>query len=340
VFIDSFFSNVLHPPVLFFLLGMLAIFCKSDLEIPPQISKFLSLYLLFDIGIKGGEELFHSGLTPEILKIILVCMAFSFGVPFATYKLLRTKLSNADAAAIAAAYGSVSAVTFATAISYLESLHVTFGGYMVAGMALMESPAIVAGLILYNIYKAKQAKTDAANGLTNTDDTPIYSKKDILHEALFNGSVFLLIGSLVIGVLCGKAGETELAPFVGGIFKGMLSLYMLDMGLIAAKRFKDLKASGIFLGAFALIFPLIGASLGIITGYGLSLAAGDALLLTILFASASYVAVPAAMRNAIPEANMSLLLPMSLGFTFTFNVVFGIPMYYYIINLLHHGGIH
>jgi hypothetical protein len=340
VFIDTFLSNVLHPPVLFFLLGMIAIFVKSDLEIPPQISKFLSIYLLFDIGIKGGEELFHSGVTPEILKIIVVCVLFSFVVPFIIYQFLRRKLNNADAAAISAAYGSVSAVTFATAISYLESLHVVFGGYMVAGMALMESPAIVAGLILYNVYKVKQAKLNLTTTENSDEEIKTYSKKDILHEAIFNGSVFLLIGSLIIGLLCGKSGETELAPFVGGIFKGMLSLYMLDMGLIAAKRFKDLKASGVFLGLFALIFPLIGATLGIGTSYLLGLQAGDSLLLTILFASASYVAVPAAMRNAIPEANMSLLLPMTLGFTFTFNVVFGIPMYFYFISLLHTGGIH
>ncbi len=297
--------------------------------------------MLFDIGIKGGEELWHSGITPEILKIIVVCVLFSFVVPFIIYQFLRRKLGNADAAAIAAAYGSVSAVTFATAISYLESLHVVFGGYMVAGMALMESPAIVAGLILYNVYKAKQAKLALANNETAEDkDIKTYSKKDILHEALFNGSVFLLIGSLIIGLLCGKSGEAELAPFVGGIFKGMLSLYMLEMGLIAAKRFKDLKASGIFLGLFALIFPLLAAATGIATSHLLGLQAGDSLLLTILFASASYVAVPAAMRNAIPEANMSLLLPMSLGFTFTFNVVFGIPMYFYFISLLHTGGVH
>jgi hypothetical protein len=336
VFIDTFLSNVLHPPVMFFLLGMIAILVKSDLEIPPQISKFLSIYLLFDIGIKGGEELSHSGITPEILKIIIVCVVFSFAMPFGIYQYLRRKLTNPDAAAIAAAYGSVSAVTFATAISYLESLHVTFGGYMVAGMALMESPAIIAGLILYNVYKAQQAKKALASSAEDSEDTPSFSKKGILHEAFFNGSVFLLVGSLVIGLLCGKAGETELAPFVGGIFKGMLSLYMLDMGLIAAKRFKDLRASGVFLVSFALIFPLLGAALGIGTSYLLGLQPGDSLLLTILFASASYVAVPAAIRNAIPEANMSLLLPMSLGFTFTFNVVFGIPMYFYLINLLHH----
>jgi uncharacterized protein len=341
MFIDTFLTNVLHPPVLFFLLGMLAVFCKSDLEIPQQIGKFLSLYLLFDIGIKGGEELFHSGITPTVLKVVAVCIVFSFVIPFGAYKLLRRKLNTADSAAIAATYGSISAVTFATAVSYLESLHVAFGGYMVAGMALMESPAIVAGLILYNVAKAKEkAVTVPADGEGKPEGVQkLYSKRTILHEALFNGSVFLLVGSLVIGALCGSTGEAELAPFVGGIFKGMLSLYMLDMGLIAAKRFKDLKQSGVFLGGFALGYPLIAAVVGIGVSYLLALSPGDSLLMTVLLASASYVAVPAAMRNSIPEANMSLLLPMALGITFTFNVVFGIPTYFYLINLLH-GSVH
>lgn len=318
-------SNVLHPPVLFFLLGMLAVIFKSDLEIPPQIGKFLSIYLLFDIGIKGGEELLHSGFSPIVLKVIAVCVILSFSVPFLVYQVLKRKLNAADAAAIAATYGSISAVTFATAISFLESLHVSFGGYMVACMALMESPAIIAGLILYNIYKRHE---DEGSGIKR-------SKRSILHEAFFNGSVFLLVGSLVIGFVSGHAGEIALQPFVSGIFKGMLSLYMLDMGLIAAKRFKDLKTSGVFLVSFSLLYPLVGAALGILVSQLIGLQLGDALLMTVLTASASYIAVPAAMRNSIPKANMSLLLPMALGITFTFNVLVGIPLYFKLLQWLH-----
>jgi hypothetical protein len=325
--IDTLLSNILHPPVLFFFLGLAAVAVKSDLEIPTQIGKFLSLYLLFDIGIKGGEELFHSGFTPSVVKVVFACMLLSFIIPFIVYKVLRLKLDVYNAAAIAATYGSISAVTFATSISFLESSNISFGGYMVAGMALMESPAIVAGLILVGLgLKANKGK--------NSSEKIDRDFKAILHEACFNGSVFLLVGSLIIGFISGEAGEKELAPFVTGIFQGMLSLYMLDMGLIAAKRLGELKKAGISLVGFALIYPIVFSFLGVGVSYLIGLQPGDALLMTVLVASASYIAVPAAMRMSVPEANMSLLLPMSLGVTFTFNVTLGIPMYYSIINNL------
>lgn len=332
-------NTLLNPPVLFFLLGIVAVLVRSNLEIPPQIAKFLSLYLLFVIGLKGGEELAHSGLTPVVGKVMLCCMLFSFLVPMVVYPIIRRKLVNADASAIAATYGSVSAVTFATAIAYLESHHIHFGGYMVAGMALMESPAIVSGLLLYHFNRRREQKQLAASTETSASNTPSHrtSKRAILHEAFFNGSVFLLIGSLVIGMLTGHKGEVELSPFITDIFKGMLCLYMLDMGLLAARRFKDLKASGYFLGAFGILYPLLASLLGVLISSALGLQVGDALLLTVLLASASYIAVPAAMRNAIPEANMSLLLPMALGITFTFNILLGIPLYYHLI-LMARGG--
>ncbi|MEB3206826.1 MAG: sodium-dependent bicarbonate transport family permease [Vampirovibrionales bacterium] len=318
------FDNILHPPVMFFLLGIAAVICKSDLEIPPQIAKYLSIYLLFDIGIKGGQELFHSGFTPMVVKVIAVCVIFSFCTPFVIYQVLKQKLKTPDACAIAATYGSISAVTFATAISFLEAHHISFGGFMVAGMALMECPAIVAGLILY--YMAKRSKSQS--------DGQRVSKRMIIREALFNGSVFLLVGSLLIGLLCGKAAQSELMPFVNIIFKGMLPLYMLDMGLIAAKRLKDMKQSGLFLTSFGILYPLLASSVGIMVSCLLGLQVGNALLLTVLIASASYIAVPAAMRHSIPEANMSLLLPTALGVTFTFNVVVGIPLYYRVISFI------
>jgi hypothetical protein len=329
--IDTLLSNILHPPVLFFFLGLAAVAVRSDLEIPTQIGKFLSLYLLFDIGIKGGEELFHSGFSPTVVKVVFACMLLSFIIPFLVYKVLRLKLDVYNAAAIAATYGSISAVTFATSISFLDSSNVPFGGYMVAGMALMESPAIVAGLILVGLgLKAKKDKD------TIKDNSEVINRdfKAILHEACFNGSVFLLVGSLIIGFISGEAGEKELAPFVTGIFQGMLSLYMLDMGLIAAKRLGELKKAGLSLVGFALIYPIVFSFLGVGVSYLIGLQPGDALLMTVLVASASYIAVPAAMRMSVPQANMSLLLPMSLGVTFTFNVTLGIPMYYSIITKL------
>ena len=198
---------------------------------------------------------------------------------------------------------------------------------MVAGMALMESPAIIAGLII--IRRAAANKKDGQKSRRAKQGW-----RDVLKESLFNGSVFLLVGSLFIGFLGGNVGEKELAPFVDDIFKGMLSLYMLDMGLLAGRRISELKSSGVFLTSFGLIFPLVSGLLGIGVSYLFGLPLGDALLQTVLFASASYIAVPAAMRLAVPQANMSLLLPMSLGITFTFNIVLGIPLYYAIIEML------
>ncbi|MCR9253747.1 MAG: sodium-dependent bicarbonate transport family permease [bacterium] len=317
-------ENFAHPATLFFFLGMIAIFVKSDLEIPPQIAKFLSIYLLFDIGIKGGEELFHSGFNGQVILVMAVCVIGSFLIPFGLFYILKRKLNVYDAGAIAATYGSISAVTFATATAFLESQGEVFGGYMVAGMALMESPAIIAGLLLIR--------------LNRQSDTPELQHKSglkpILKEAFFNGSVLLLIGSLFIGYIAGEAGEKELKPFVNEIFFGMLSLYMLDMGLLAARRIKELRKTGKFVVSFASFFPPIIGLLAILLSFILGYSKGDALLQTVLLASASYIAVPAAMRMAVPQANMSILLPMSLGITFTFNISIGIPFYYYIIQIL------
>jgi len=319
-FLHNISQNFLHPPVLFFALGLIAVLLKSDLEIPPQIGKYLSLYLLFHIGILGGEELFNSGFSPVIISVMFACIALSFLLPFINYRILRFKLDVYNAGAIAASYGSISAVTFVTATSFLEAHHISFDGYMVAGMALMESPAIIAGLI---IIKSALKKQDS-NAETRLSK--------VFHEAFTNGSVLLLIGSMLIGYICGNTGGEELKPFVGDIFKGMLCLYMLDMGLIAGYKMNSLKESGLFLSSFSLLYPPLAAILGIVTAKLIDLEPGNALLLTVLVSSASYIAVPAAMRLAIPQANMGLLLPMSLGLTFSFNITLGIPLYFAIIE--------
>ncbi|MBI1222087.1 MAG: sodium-dependent bicarbonate transport family permease [Bacteroidetes bacterium] len=318
-------ENFMHPPVLFFFLGILAVFVKSDLEIPPQIAKFLSIYLLFDIGFKGGDELFHSGFNSTVITVVIVCISASALIPFIVFPILRRKLDVYNSGAIAGTYGSISAVTFATATSFLEANKINFGGYMVAGMALMESPAIISGLTLIRSKIAKESEAE--------EDSKV-KWGPILKEALFNGSVLLLVGSLVIGLLTGNTGEAELKPFISDIFKGMLSLYMLDMGLLAGRRLRELRNSGIFLTVFALCYPIIAGMIGIAISYAVGLQPGDALLQTILIASASYIAVPAAMRLAVPQANMSLLLPMSLGITFTFNIAFGIPLFNAIIHAI------
>jgi hypothetical protein len=339
MFVESLLQNVMHPPVMFFILGLTSVMVRSNLEIPSQISKFLSLYLLFDIGIHGGEALFKSGLDPHMIVMMLVCISVSFLMPFGLYKILRFKLKPHDASAIAATYGSVSAVTFATAVSFLGTQHTEFSGYMVACMALMESPAIIAGLLLYQLSKTQRKEALAQQGAGELQE-PRPSRpvniKAVLHEAFLNGSVLLLVGSLVIGILGGKAGAEELKPFVDDIFKGVLSFYMLDMGIIAAKRFSDFKESSGFLISFGLLYPLVGASVGLGLARLLNLHVGDALILMVLISSASYVAVPAAMRTAIPKANMSLLLPVALGVTFTFNVTFGIPLYFYVLKQFIH----
>lgn len=291
------FTNLAHPPILAFILGLLAVACKSDLEIPPTIAKFLSLYLLFHIGIKGGEELFHSGINFESFKVISICALISFLTPWLCYQFLKLKLNIYDAAAVAASYGSISAVNFIASASFLDSIHVSYSGYMVACMAFMESPAIIAGLLIIGIASRSQAQEEGKSRLRF---------RKLLHEALFNGSVFLLIGSMFIGLLSGNSGEAELKPFVSDIFKGMLSFYMLDMGLVAAQKIKGLKGNILFLGSFALFFPICSALIAALIAKVMGLSIGNAFLFTTLVSSSSFIAVPASMRLAVPQANMSI----------------------------------
>ncbi|MDX2196174.1 MAG: sodium-dependent bicarbonate transport family permease [Cytophagales bacterium] len=330
--LESILQNLLSAPILFFFLGIIAVLLKSDLEIPPTIAKFLSIYLLFDIGIKGGIELYHSGFTTEIGYIMAACVLMALIVPIVSFFILKTKIDNYNAGAIAASYGSVSAVTFATAQAFLLNQNVFANGYMVAGMAIMESPAIVVGIFLIRHYNAKQS--------IGLEDSSHGSIKTILKEALTNGSIVLLLGSLIIGYLAGDSGEKELHFFVRDIFKGFLAFYLLDLGIIAGSKMGSLTKSGAFLIGFALIIPLVNATLGIMIAYFIKLNSGDALLFTVLCASASYIAVPAAIRMAVPQANMGLLLPMALAVTFPFNIILGIPIYYSVINYIWNNNSH
>jgi hypothetical protein len=248
-------------------------------------------------------------------------MLMAVVVPIYSYFVLRWRLNVYDASAIAATYGSISAVTFITAISYLNNLNISFGGHMVAAMALMESPAIVIGVLLVRRFGQSQ------NGSG-------FAWKPIIHEALFNASVFLIIGSLIIGMLTGTAGEKALKPFTDDIFKGMLAFFLLDMGLVAAKRLGDLGAAKWFLTSFGIVMPVLNAMIAILIARVLGLSEGDALLFAILCASASYIAVPAAMRLAVPEANPSLYVAMALAITFPFNIIVGIPLYHSVIEWL------
>lgn len=313
-------SNFLNPPILFFFLGMTAVFVKSDLEIPPPVPKLLSLYLLFAIGFKGGVELIKSGVTQEVVWTLLAAILMACFVPIYTFFILKLKLDTYDAAAIAATYGSISAVTFITASAFLNELEIAHDGYMVAALALMESPAIIVGLLLVNFF--------------STDEKRDLSWGEVARDAFLNSSVFLLVGSLVIGALTGEHGWEVLEPFTQGLFYGILTFFLLDMGLVAARRIKDLQKTGLFLIGFAILIPILNAGIGLAIARVINMPPGNALLFAVLCASASYIAVPAAMRLTVPEANPSLYVSTALAVTFPFNIIVGIPLYLYGINQL------
>lgn len=315
-------QNILNPPILFFFLGMLAVFFKSDLTIPQPLPKFFSLFLLIAIGLHGGYELSKSGLDVYILKALGLAIFMAILVPIYSFFILRVKLDIYNSVALSATYGSISAVTFITGITYLQTIGVEYGGYMIAAMTLMESPAIVIGLVFAALFINKNDKSSQTNW------------GEIFKEAFLNPSVFLLMGALVIGILTGEKGWTSMEPLFGALFKGILAFFLLDMGIVAAKRIYELKKLGVFLIAFAIIMPIFNAIVAMGLGYYFEISKGDAFLLALLSGSASYIAVPAAMRLSVPEANPGIYLPLSLAITFPFNISVGIPLYYFLINLL------
>lgn len=310
-------TNLLSPPILFFALGVAAALLRSDLEIPAPVGKALSLYLMIAIGFKGGVML-SSEASPSILLLAVVAVLIGLLLPAVGYVLLRrtTSISPVDAAAVAAHYGSVSVVTFVTAAAFLETSAIAYAGAMVAVLALMETPAIVSGLLL--------ARQSGANGNTG----------QALREALVNGSVVLLAGSLAIGWATGDRGADMLGVFLIDPFQGVLALFLLDMGLIVARRLEAFRAAGWRLVAFGLYMPLVGAAVGLAASALLRLSVGDATLLMVLSASASYIAVPAAMRHALPKADPAMYVPLSLGVTFPLNVLVGIPVYHAVARAL------
>ena len=304
-------QNLIDPAILFFIFGVLAGFARSNLEIPPAISRFLSLYLLMALGLKGGFALAQSGLTTEVATSLGAAILLAILVPALGYWILKRFISGFDAAAIAATYGSVSAVTFVTAIQFLENQEIAYGGHMAAAMALMESPAIILAVIL-------------ANSLRQQKSIPIGK---ILHESFTDGAQLLLLGAMVVGLLTGEAGQTAMQPFSGDLFKGMLAFFLLDMGLMTARNLPQFKSISPALILYAVIGPLLHASIALGLALILNLSPGNATLLMVLAASASYIAVPAVLRYAVPEANPSLYFGLSLGLTFPFNLIIGIPLY-------------
>ncbi|MBT8186211.1 MAG: sodium-dependent bicarbonate transport family permease [Croceitalea sp.] len=313
-------DNLTNPALLFFFLGIIAVQLKSDLEIPPNSSKFISLYLLFSIGFKGGLELSHSNLNMEIVWSLLFGIFLAITVPLYAFFILRKKFSVANSGAIAAAYGSVSAVTFVTAISFLEIEQIDFGGHMVAVMALMEAPSIIVGVLLMSLYQKNRPK----NG----------ELKKMLHHSLTNGSVLLILGSLIIGFLANDQQAEGITPFTTDIFKGFLAVFLLDMGITSGRKLNDFLKKGWFALLFSLIIPVFNGILVAWFSQFITENEGNRFLFAVLAASASYIAVPAAMRLAAPKANPSLYIPMALAITFPFNITIGMPLYMYIVQNL------
>ena len=330
--------NLLDPAILFFVFGILAGTVKSNLEIPPAISRFLSLYLLMALGLKGGFALAHSGLTAEVGAGLAAAITLALTIPLLGYQVLKRFVSGFDAAAIAATYGSVSAVTFVTTVQYLENQHIAYGGHMAAAMALMESPAIIMAVVFANTLRQKAVQTAASsagvqlhsNGSAALGGAPQQggvSMGKILHESFTDGAQLLLLGAMVVGLLTGESGKAAMQPFSGDLFKGMLAFFLLDMGLMAARNLPQIQGKSPWLVAYAVLGPLTHAVVALGLAVLLQLPQGDATLLMVLAASASYIAVPAVLRYAIPEANPSLYFGLSLGVTFPLNILLGIPLY-------------
>lgn len=309
-------ENLLSPIILFFVLGFAAAYAKSDLTVPEAVAKAMSLYLLFAIGFKGGASVASHGVDTTLILSLVAGVVLSFVLPLVAFALLRVMsgLDVTNAAAVAAHYGSISIVTFVAGTSVLDSAGLTGEGFMVAVAAAMEAPAILAALWLIARYGDK-SNSEEMDG-------------ELLREILLNGSIVLLIGSFLIGAITGADGLARIESFIVAPFQGVLCLFLLDMGLVAGRGLRS--ASGVLrpgLLAFGIVMPLVGSVFGLAAGMLIGLSAGGVALFMVLSASASYIAVPAAMRVALPEANPSIYLTLSLGVTFPFNLTLGIPIY-------------
>ena len=342
----SLFVTLIDPAILLFFFGILAGTLRSNLEIPPAIAKFCSLYLLLVIGFKGGLNLHATGFTAAMGWALLGAFILALAVPAWSFLVLRRRLSPFDAAAVAATYGSVSAVTFITAVSFAEQQGLDAGGYMAVALVLMESPAIIMAVLLANLVRSRAARQATAPAAVAASpggaavavaggpggNAPL-SLRGVLHEAFTDGAHLLLLGAVLIGYLTGDIGKKAMLPFTD-LQKGILAFFLLDMGLLVARRAKDALHQGAFLTAFGILMPLFNATVALALGKFLGLSAGDAFLLTVLTASASYIVVPAVVRYAIPEANPSLYFTMSLAITFPFNIIFGLPLYLWAVERL------
>lgn len=315
---DLLIENLTNPALLFFILGIIAVYLKSDLEIPDNSSKFISLYLLFAIGFKGGQELSHETFSSEIMWSILFGIFISLIIPLYTFFILKSKLNVYDAGAIAAAYGSVSAVTFVTAVSFLDSQQLNLQGHMVAIMALMESPSIIIGLLLISLF--------------NKEKSHSIKKRAILKHSFTNGSVLLIIGSLIIGFVASAKQAEGIKPFTNDLFKGFLAIFLLDMGISSGKKLKAFFSFGWFPFIFAVLIPLFNGGVIALLSSFVTHDITNRFIFAVLAASASYIAVPAAIKVSVPKANPGLFLPMALAVTFPINITIGMPLYFLIVQ--------
>lgn len=382
-------KNLTDPAILFFAVGVFVGLVRSNLEIPAPVAKFLSLYLLMALGFKGGQALGDAGLGGDGLKVVGAAVLLALVIPALAFLVLRRRVNQFDAAAIAATYGSVSAVTFVTATQFLTTRGEESGGYLTVALVLMESPAIIMAVLLATWVRSRQAAAAAAgapttsvaepalvrasstaagdattllpeadhasgqlptangqqvasgqpgaNGQLRPDGQPsgnghapgqVLSIREVLREAFTDGAHLLLIGAMVVGFVSGPAGGEAMAPFVGGLFKGLLAFFLLEMGLLVARQLREVRDVGPFLIGFGLVMPLVGASMALGLSVALGLDVGDATLLAVLAASGSYIVVPAVVRYAIPEARPSRYFTMALAVTFPFNIIIGIPLYF------------
>lgn len=323
--LDAIRANLLSPAVLFFVLGVTAALTKSDLKFPEPLYVGMTIYLLVAIGFKGGVAISEAGLAKVWMPAVAAIMLGAL-IPLWTYPVLRFggKFPGVDAAAIAAHYGSVSAVTFIAATNYLKAIDVPFESYATAFLAVMESPAILVGVVIGKLATKSSGDSSGA------------SLKTAMHEALFGRSIFLLVGALIVGALCGESGMKKVEPFFVTPFQGVLALFLLEMGVVAGRRVGDLRKVGLFLLGFGVLVPLVNGMLGVMFGRLAGLELGGATLLGVLSASASYIAAPAAIRISLPEANPTLYLTSSLAITFPFNITLGIPIYLEMARYLYH----
>lgn len=310
-----------EPVVLFFVLGVIAGLLRSDLKIPGSIYEALSIYILLAIGLKGGVELAKHQVG-ELVGAGFIIVLVGALIPLIAFPILRFvgRLSRADSASIAAHYGSVSVVTFSVGITLLAQEKLDFEGYLIVFLVLLEMPALVIGVIL-----ARHGQGQVRWG-------------KLLHEVFFGKSIYLLAGGLVVGYFAGPEGIKPLDKLFFDLFKGVLALFLLEMGLVASSRIASLRQYGAFLAGFAMLMPLFSASLGTVAGWLLGFSVGGTFLLATLFASASYIAAPAAMRIAVPEANPALSIGASLGMTFPFNIFLGLPIYLWMAQAIHTSG--